>query len=278
MTWHRAARRLRCHHCGFEEAHPESCPACGFHALRMLGEGTEQVEDLLQAALPGARIERMDRDTIRRRGAHERLLRRFAGGEIDVLVGTQMIAKGHDFPRVTLVGVLSADQALGLPDFRAGERAFQLLTQVAGRAGRGDRPGQVLVQAFDPDHPVIRLAARQDYEAFYEREIVYRRALRYPPLTALVELLISDPEAHRARRWAGELGEALREEGGGRLLVAGPGPAPVERLVGKYRQQILVRSAGRRRLVQVVDHVVETRAGRLPRRALQIDVDPLSLL
>ena len=244
----------------------------------MLGEGTERVEELLREALPGARVERMDRDTIRRRGAHERLLRRFAAGEIDLLVGTQMIAKGHDFPRVTLVGVLSADQALGLPDFRAGERAFQLLTQVAGRAGRGERPGLVIVQAFDPEHAVIRLAARQDFEAFYAREIGYRRALRYPPLTALVELLISDPEAHRARRWAEELAEALREEGGGRLMVAGPGPAPVERLIGRYRQQILVRSAGRRRLVQAVDRAVGSLGKKLPRRALQIDVDPVSLL
>jgi primosomal protein N' (replication factor Y) len=244
----------------------------------MLGEGTEQVENLLRAHLSGAVVERMDRDTVRRRGAHERLLRRFGAGEIDVLVGTQMIAKGHDFPRVTLVGVLSADQALGLPDFRAGERAFQLLTQVAGRAGRGDRPGQVIVQAFDPDHMVIRLAARQDYEAFYEREIAYRRALRYPPLAALVELLISDPAAHRARRWAEKLAEALRTEAGGRLLVAGPGPAPVERLGGRYRQQILVRSAGRRRLVEAVGRAVEAAAGSLSRRALRVDVDPVSLL
>jgi primosomal protein N' (replication factor Y) len=278
MTWHRAARRLRCHHCAFEQEHPGRCPACGSEKLSMLGEGTERVEERLRAALPGAVIERMDRDTIRRRGAHERLLKRFAAGEIDVLVGTQMIAKGHDFPRVTLVGVLSADQALGLPDFRAGERAFQLLTQVAGRAGRGQRPGLVIVQAFDPDHPVIQLAARQDYEAFYEREIGYRRALRYPPLTALVELLISDPKAERARRWAEDLAEALREESGGRLLVSGPGPAPVERLVGRYRQQILVRSAGRRRLVQAVDRAVASRAKNLPRRALQVDVDPVSLL
>jgi primosomal protein N' (replication factor Y) len=220
----------------------------------------------------------MDRDTIRRRGAHERLLRAFDAGEIDILVGTQMIAKGHDFPRVTLVGVLSADQSLGLPDFRAGERTFQLLTQVAGRAGRGRRPGTVMVQAFDPGHPVIRLAATQDYEAFFEREIVYRRALRYPPLTALVELLISDREAGRAREWAREMARALREEGGKRLLMAGPGSAPVERIKGRHRQQILVRSAGRRRLVEAVDRALQRVRERAPRRSIQVDVDPVSLL
>jgi primosomal protein N' (replication factor Y) len=278
LTWHRSARRLRCHQCGFEQGYPQRCPTCSGDQLKMVGEGTERVEDLLRAALPGAVVERMDRDTIRRRGAHERLLRRFDGGEIDILVGTQMIAKGHDFPRVTLVGVLSADQSLGLPDFRAGERTFQLLTQVAGRAGRGERPGVVVVQAFDAEHPIIELAAEQDFEAFFEREIVYRRALRYPPLTALVEVLVSDRDARRARQWAEEVAEALREEGGGRLMLAGPGPAPMERLRGRFRQQVLVRSAGRRRLVETVDRALEGLAGKAPRRAIQVDVDPVSLL
>jgi primosomal protein N' (replication factor Y) len=278
MTWHRAPRRLRCHYCDAEQRRPEACPRCGGEELLELGEGTERVEDLVRSALPGARIERMDRDTIRGRGAHERVLRRFAAGEIDVLVGTQMIAKGHDFPRVTLVGVLSADQALGLPDFRSAERAFQLLTQVAGRAGRGNLPGTVIAQAFDADHPVLRLAATQDYEAFFEREMRYRRALRYPPLSGLVQILVSDAEQGRARRFGTELVSALRQVEPTRLLLAGPGPAPVERLKGRFREQILARGAGKRRLVEAVGRALEAVEGRVPRRALQVDVDPLSLL
>ncbi len=278
MTWHRSAGRLRCHYCSREEPYPKSCPECGGEGLKMLGEGTEKIEDILRATLPHAAIERMDRDTIRRRGAHEKLLRRFSRGEIDVLVGTQMIAKGHDFPRVTLVGVLSADQSLGLPDFRAGERTFQLLTQVAGRAGRGGRPGTVIVQAFDPDNPVLRLAAAQDYEAFFDREIGYRRALRYPPLTAMVQILVSDRAAGKARDWAGKVADALRREGGRRLIVAGPGPAPVERLKDRHRQQILARSAGKRRLVEIVERALQAVEGEVPQRALTVDVDPRSLL
>jgi primosomal protein N' (replication factor Y) len=278
MTWHRGVRRLRCHYCAFEQGFPDRCPGCGAEELKPIGEGTERIEAELRSLLPEARIERMDRDTIRGRGAHERLLRSFERGEIDVLVGTQMIAKGHDFPRVTLVGVLSADQTLGLPDFRAGERTFQLLTQVAGRAGRGAAPGSVVVQAFDPDHPVLRLAAAQDYEAFYDREIGYRRALRYPPVSALVRLVIHDADAGRARGWADILADALREEGGGRLLLAGPGPAPLERIRDRYRTQVLVRSAGRRRLVEAVGRALRAVEGRVPARAILVDVDPLNLL
>ena len=278
MTWHRREARLRCHYCGFELPRPEICPGCAAQDLKLLGEGTEQVEDLIRQAVPGAVVERMDRDTIRRRGAHEAMLRRFDRGEIDILVGTQMIAKGHDFPRVTLVGVLSADQSLGLPDFRAGERTFQLLTQVAGRAGRGELPGQVVVQAYDPDHPVLALAREQDYEAFFDREIVYRRALRYPPISALVRILVLHREEHQARHWGGQVADALRAAAAGRLLLTGPGPAPVERVRGLYRVQVLARSSGRRRLVRAVDRALADIEGRVPRRALQVDVDPLSLL
>jgi primosomal protein N' (replication factor Y) len=278
LTWHRAVNRLRCHYCGFEQAYPDACPGCGTTQMNPLGEGTERIEDLIRKQLPDARIERMDRDTVRRRGAHERMLRRFDRGEIDILVGTQMIAKGHDFPRVTLVGVLSADQALGIPDFRSAERAFQLLTQVAGRAGRGLRPGLVIVQAFDAGHPVLALAAAQDYEAFYDREISYRRALRYPPLSALVQIIVQDKDPIMARRWSAAMVQALREEEPERLLLSGPGPAPVERLRGRYREQILIRAAGRRRLVTAVDRALHAVEGKIPRRALLVDVDPLSLL
>jgi primosomal protein N' (replication factor Y) len=278
MTWHLRDRRLRCHYCASEERYPECCPKCGGEALDAVGEGTEKIEERIREAVPEARVERMDRDTIRRRGAHEELLRRFEGGEIDVLVGTQMIAKGHDFPRITLVGVLSADQTLGMPDFRAGERAFQLLTQVAGRAGRGERPGTVVIQAYDPDHPLLGQAATQDFESFFDREIRYRRALRYPPLTALVKIVVVDKEEHQARHWAARVGEALRRETGEKLLVGGPGPAPLERLKGRWRQQILVRTAGRRRLIAAVERSLDSLEGRVPRRAIHVDVDPYSML
>jgi len=278
LTWHRGQNRLKCHYCAFETSYPESCPTCGGDDLKLLGEGTEQVEDLLRREFPDARIERMDRDALRRRGAHEELLRRFERGKIDILVGTQMIAKGHDFHRVTLVGVISADQSLGMPDFRAGERTFQLLTQVAGRAGRGERPGRVVAQSFDPTHPVILQAVAQDFEKFYERELGYRRALRYPPFTAVVRVLVLDARESRAREWAETMAEALREASAGRLLISGPGPAPIERLKGLFRIQILVRSAGRRRLVQAVDRALSAVEGRVPRRAMQVDVDPISVL
>ena len=278
MTWHRSQRRLRCHYCGAEEGFPPACPGCGADDLKLVGEGTEKIEELIRVAVPRARVERMDRDTVRRKGAHEDLLRRFDRGEIDILAGTQMIAKGHDFPRVTVVGVLGADQPLGLPDFRAAERVFQLLTQVAGRAGRGERPGSVLVQAFYPEHPVLLQAVDQDFEAFFDREIRYRRALRYPPLVGLVQILIHDKDPIQAEAWATKMGEALRAAGAGRLFIAGPGPAPVERLRGSYRQQILVRTAGRRRLIAAVEQAMVAVEGTIPRRAIVIDVDPYSLL
>jgi primosomal protein N' (replication factor Y) len=189
-----------------------------------------------------------------------------------------MIAKGHDFPRVTVVGVVSADQSLGLPDFRAGERTFQLLTQVAGRAGRGELPGRVVVQAFDPEHPVLREAARQDFEAFFAREMAYRRALRYPPLSALVQVIVSDRDPVQADVHAEEVGRALRAEGRGRLLVSGPGPAPVERARTLWRRQIFVRSTGRRRLVAAVAAALSAVEATVPARAITVDVDPLSLL
>ncbi|HEX4823322.1 MAG TPA: primosomal protein N' [Candidatus Polarisedimenticolaceae bacterium] len=279
LTWHKSARRLRCHGCGRESARPDACPACGSDALREWGEGTERIEDEIKAAVPGARVARMDRDTVRGRGGHEKILRRFEAGEIDVLVGTQMIAKGHDFPRVTLVGILAADHALGLPDFRAGERAFQLLTQVAGRAGRGERPGEVIAQAFDPGHPVLRHAASQDYLAFYDAEMRYRRAMRYPPLAALVQIMVSHRDLSQAWRIAGEVAQALEAAAAdGPLTVLGPGPAPIERLRGLYRMQILVRSAGRRRLVEAVASALAPFEATALRRSIHVDVDPVSLL
>jgi primosomal protein N' (replication factor Y) len=278
LTWHKKERRLRCHACGASQPLPVACPSCGGTDLRELGEGTERIEDEIAKVVPGARVQRMDRDTVRARGAHENILRKFDLGEIDVLVGTQMIAKGHDFPRVTLVGVLGADHALGLPDFRAGERAFQLLTQVAGRAGRGRLTGRVIAQAFDPGHPVLLHAAKQDYEAFFDAELRYRRALRYPPLAALVQIIVAEAREAQAWRIANDVGAALEAASAGRLTITGPGPAPIERLRGLYRMQILVRSAGRRRLVETVAEALLPFEATAGRRAIHVDVDPVSLL
>jgi primosomal protein N' (replication factor Y) len=278
LTWHKKERRLRCHGCGRQQPLPAACPACGGTDLRELGEGTERIEDEIARVLPSARIARMDRDTVRGHGSHEAILRRFDAGEIDVLVGTQMIAKGHDFPRVTLVGVLGADHALGLPDFRAGERAFQLLTQVAGRAGRGELKGRVIAQAFDPGHPMLLHAAKQDYEAFFDAELRYRRALRYPPLAALIQIIVSEAREGQAWRIANDVASALEAASAGRLTITGPGPAPIERLRGLYRMQILVRSAGRRRLVETVSAALAPFEPSAARRAIHIDVDPVSLL
>ncbi len=201
LTVHRAARRAVCHYCDHERPLPPACPSCGGEFLDYRGVGTERIEAEVQAALPGARIARVDRDTTRRRGAIDAVLRRFAARELDVLVGTQMIAKGHDFPEVTLVGVVSADIGLGVADFRAAERTFQLLTQVVGRAGRGTRPGEAIIQTLYPKHYGVALAARQDYAAFFEAELTYRRAMHYPPTLSLVNIVVRS--AARGRRDAG---------------------------------------------------------------------------
>ncbi|MBI4486373.1 MAG: primosomal protein N', partial [Acidobacteria bacterium] len=197
-----SARRARCHYCNYASRVPPACPRCAGPYLEQAGFGTERVEAEVRTACHGARVERLDRDAIRRRGSLAALLARFRDGHIDVLVGTQMIAKGHDFPRVTLVGVVSADVGLGLADFRASERTFQLLTQVSGRAGRGDEPGEALIQTLYPDHYSIQLACRQDYPAFYERELQFRRAMRYPPFTSIINTIV------RARTFAGAMDDA----------------------------------------------------------------------
>ena len=198
LTVHKAAKRARCHYCNYAMGLPKACLNCAGPYLEQLGFGTERVEAEVREKFPGVRVSRVDRDTIRRKGAITRLLARFAAGEIDVLVGTQMIAKGHDFPRVTLVGVISADVGLGLADFRAAERTFQLLTQVAGRAGRGEIQGEAIVQTLYPKHYSIRHACRQDYNAFYQDEITFRRGMKYPPAVALINAVVKAPNTRRA--------------------------------------------------------------------------------
>jgi primosomal protein N' (replication factor Y) len=269
--------RARCHYCNFSMTVPKTCPTCAAPYLEQTGFGTERVEETVRARFPQARVGRIDRDAVGRKGALSALLTAFASRELDVLVGTQMIAKGHDFPGVTLVGVISADVGLGMADFRAGERTFQLLTQVAGRAGRGERRGEAFVQTLHPEHYSIALACRQDYPAFFEREAAYRRGMRYPPFVALVNGVVRGRTMEEAMATATDLVRRLsRHAPAGGFTLLGPAPAPLPRLRGEHRVQIFLKGARR------ADMRVALRAAlaELPdlRRRVTIDVDPMSVL
>jgi primosomal protein N' (replication factor Y) len=269
--------RGRCHYCNYTVAVPNACTACAGPYLERRGFGTERVAAEIGAMFPDARVERLDRDSARRRGAAARILRSMADGSIDVLVGTQMIAKGHDFPRVTLVGVISADVGLGLADFRAAERTFQLLTQVAGRAGRGADAGEAIVQTLYPDHYSIRHACRQDYDAFFAEELRYREAMRYPPITALVNIIVRAPDARRAMSDANTLAQPLRTVAdASRFRVLGPAPAPVAKLRGEYRAQIFLKGGNR----PLMREAVMAGLAAVPemRRRVAVDIDPVSIL
>jgi primosomal protein N' (replication factor Y) len=279
LTVHTARQgwRGRCHYCNYSVSVPTQCPRCAAPYLEQSGFGTEKVEQSVRERFRSARVGRIDRDTTRRQGALTALLARFASGDLDVLVGTQMIAKGHDFPRVTLVGVISADVGLGLADFRAAERTFQLLTQVAGRAGRGERAGEAIVQTLYPEHYSIQLACRQDYDAFFQREIGYRRAMQYPPLFAMINVVVRGrtfPDAMGTAQTLVSRLEAKRVGGGFKLL--GPAPAPLVRLRGEHRVQFFLkgtrRAAMREALRAVMDGMPEAR------RQVSVDVDPLTVL
>jgi primosomal protein N' (replication factor Y) len=275
LTVHRAARRARCHYCNYAVPVPKACASCGGEYLEQTGFGTERVEAEIREIFPSARVDRVDRDTMRGRGAITRLLGRFAAGEIDVLVGTQMLAKGHDFPKVTLVGVISADVGLGLADFRAGERTFQLLTQVAGRAGRGEIRGEAIVQTLFPSHYSIRHACRQDYAAFYAEEIRFREAMKYPPATGLVNAVVKARTADGAMNDAIALVRALRTAGQP-FRVLGPAPAPLSRLRGEHRVQFFLKGRSRGAMRQALQAALAARPD-IARRTT-VDVDPVSVL
>ncbi|SFG52165.1 replication restart DNA helicase PriA [Planifilum fulgidum] len=241
LTFHRTNRTLRCHYCGYAEPVPETCPACGSSHIRYFGTGTQRVEEEIARLFPGMRVIRMDVDTTNRKGAHEELLGRFGAGEADVLLGTQMIAKGLDFPRVTLVGVIAADIMLHLPDFRAAERTFQLLTQVSGRAGRHDLSGRVVIQTYSPKHYSIDLAARTDTEAFYRKELLSRKQHRYPPFCRLFTLLFSHPDRQAVMQAAFEAARLLKQALSGKAEVLGPVPATIPRMKDRYRLQVFIK-------------------------------------
>lgn len=275
LTFHRAVDRARCHYCGYSRARPSSCPDCQGRFLEQVGFGTERVETEIRTAWPTARVARLDRDTVRRQGAAARLLQRFGDGAIDVLVGTQMVAKGHDFPGVTLVGVISADVGLGIADFRAAERTFQLLTQVAGRAGRGDTPGEAVIQTLHPDHYSIRYACNQDYAPFYAEELHYREAMRYPPVVSLVSAVVRAKTMQQALADAAAIATGLRRRPS-HFRVLGPAPAPLGRLRGQYRVQLLLKGPNRREMRVALQDALGGQED-LARRTV-VDIDPLSML
>ena len=280
LTYHRSERLIICHYCNHREAAPLKCPNCAGKYIYYVGEGTQQIEEQLKKLFPALRIARIDRDTSSRRGAFENSLLEFGKGKIDMLVGTQILAKGHDFPNVTLVGVISVDAGMALPDFRAAERTFQLLTQVAGRAGRGDRPGKVLIQTYHPYHYALRHASAQDYAGFYQEEIRHRQNHTYPPFVALASLLVHGADLVRVKSDAVELRKELDRVNPERTArIMGPAPAPLAKLKGEYRVQLLIKCRKRRELRRIIDGALKALNERkINLRSINVEIDPVSIM
>ncbi len=280
LTYHKRDGRIVCHYCNYTVPVPRECPFCESEFLYFIGQGTEQLEDILANRFPNLRIERIDRDTMKRKGEIDRKLLSFDSGEIDMLVGTQMLAKGHDFHNVTLVGVISVDIGLGLPDFRSAERTFQLLTQVAGRAGRGDLSGRVLIQTYHPEHYALRYAVDQKYERFYEHEIRFRERMGYPPFMGLALILIRHPDLARANRYARIFRDSLDQENSdGTCRILGPAAASIARLKGEHRIHIIVKSSNRKELRNLLSGAAaRAEVSGCDLRAINVEVDPVSML
>jgi primosomal protein N' (replication factor Y) len=282
LTYHRDLGRLVCHYCGYARSIPRNCGDCGKEYIFFAGAGTEKIEQILNELLPDASVARLDRDTTRRKGAFQKILGDFGKGKTDVLVGTQMVAKGHDFPNVTLVGVLGADQGLRMADFRSAERTFQLLTQVAGRAGRGEIPGEVVIQTYFPNHYSLKYACAQEYGPFYEKENAFRRRFRYPPYTALANLVVRDTQEVPGKELAQKLAESVqrhRNENSDaqRMRVLGPAPAPLQRLKQEFRFQVLIKTTSRSEMHRVLRAALATLTPKELKRIL-VDIDPVNLL
>jgi primosomal protein N' (replication factor Y) len=278
LTYHKSRQRLECHYCGYSMRPPKQCPKCRAEYMYFVGDGAERVDEYLREQFPAARVARLDRDTVRTKREYQQVLGAFAKGEIDVLVGTQMVAKGHDFERVTLVGVVAADLALGRPDFRAAERTFQLLTQVAGRAGRGELAGEVLVETYYPEHYAIQYAVQQDYVSFYEKEAHFRRVLHYPPFTALAMVLVRDRRVENAIRWSRALAGYFAPFENQGVKILGPAAAPLARLRRDYRFQFVLKSPHRGALGKVLAGALDFCAAKeIPETAVLVDVDPINL-
>jgi len=276
LTYHQGRRQLRCHYCDYVQTPPDLCPACQGGNVLPEGVGTERLEESLNGLFPSARIGRMDRDTTGRKGAHQELVSAMERRELDLLVGTQMVAKGHDFPGVTLVGVINADTTLNFPDFRSAERTFSLLTQVAGRAGRGERPGRVLIQTYTPEHYALVCASGHDYLAFYDQEFAFRQELGYPPCGFLVNLVLAGNEPPRVNQAATALATALEKVAAG-VEVLGPAPCPLARLRGKTRLQILLKCATRPPLRRLLQQLPTLRPLLSSAVTLTVDVDPVDM-
>ena len=279
LTLHMDTKTMNCHYCGFSKSIPRSCPNCGSKKIRYYGTGTQKAYDELLQVLPNARVLRMDVDTTRKKGAHEKILRAFGRGEADILLGTQMIAKGLDFPNVTLVGVLNADTSLNLPDFRSSERTFQLLTQVAGRAGRADKPGEVLIQTYNPNHYAIQMAKNQDYEAFYRREMAIRRSLAYPPYYFTVGLTLSHKDEQEVIKKSYEVMSLLRAELTDKIKILGPTPKPIARTHNLYHYQIIIKYRFEEHLESVLNQILDLTQKKENRDLrLIIDHEPQSFM
>jgi primosomal protein N' (replication factor Y) len=277
MTYHKRAHKLLCHICGAEEAVPSACPDCNDPEFKYAGMGTEKIEEVLEKLCPNARVARMDSDTMRKKDSYRTVLDRFRTGKIDILLGTQMIAKGLDFPNVTLVGVLYADMSLHMPDFRAGERTFQLLTQVAGRAGRGEKAGEVIVQAYTPHHPAIQAARSLDYDGFCSQDLEFRKELSYPPFSHLVLLTFKGESEMDVMAAAEGFSSQLRPVLPESVTHSPPVPAPLARAKGQYRYQIMLRCEHTAKMTKPIRHVLASY--KIPKTVTcTVDVDALSLL
>ena len=279
LTHHKREHKMVCHYCGYTAPVPKACVHCGSEYVYFLGTGSEKLEELLHGMFPQARVARLDRDTVRGHEDFERTLNALSDGELDLVVGTQMIAKGHDIHGVTLVGVVGADSALGMPDFRAAERTFQLLTQVAGRAGRGQIPGKVILQTYFQDHYAVQYAAHHDFAGFYEKELRFRSWMHYPPYSALANVLVRSNQLDQALQWSGTIGkwfEQTRHEG---VRVLGPATAPIMRLKRDYRYHFVLKSPSREKLNATLRAMLDYAARqKIPRTQVIVDVDALWLM
>lgn len=278
LTYHRGTNLLRCHYCDFSARPPEECPYCGSKNLRFSGTGTERIEDILSKIAPEARVLRMDSDTMNRRDAHAKALAAFSNNEYDILVGTQMVTKGFDFPNVTLVGVLAADSAIDMPDFRAAERTFQLVTQVVGRAGRAENPGIAIIQAFQPEHYAIQYAVEQDYEGFAHKELSFRKQLNYPPFGRVARIVGRSEKEAELKSFLAEIAQKYREKAPSPLSVLGPSPCPLAKLQDEYRYHILLKANTHKQISIMLNSAIELHGKQKKNLKVVIDVDPISLL
>lgn len=279
LTLHMDSKTMKCHYCGHEERIPYRCPNCGQDKIRYYGTGTQKVEEELQTLLPDSRILRMDVDTTRRKGAHEKILRTFGEGQADILLGTQMIAKGLDFPNVTLVGVLNADTALNLPDFRSSERTFQLLTQVSGRAGRAEKPGEVIIQSFNPEHYAIQLAKAQDYEDFYTKEMYIRHRGDYPPYYFTVQITASHPEENEAAKQMFQFATKLKQGLSPQAILLGPTPNAIMRVNNRYFYQVIIKYKQEPMLQPLLKEILtDTQRATARGLKLSIDAEPMNFI